>query len=338
MRKPIKKSTEIINNFFKKHWFWYTLIIAFPTTWFSVIVPFWGTVLKLQNENGMTKLGTIISGCIVVPIALIVILNNWYSSRSEKGRLEELEGEIGFLGTINENVDRICDEKYDQLRRTIVEVKSGNGEFPRIVTKPSNQLKRIISGMTSCLVKFIETTDQKFQFKDFLVSIAYNFPTENGTWEWIDGMVERDLTLEELLGPNCYSTFKYLMDTKQPYYFNNKKEDAKRDRRYFYNKQDELNEEIGEPVGSIFCYNFKIKKGSTVYVDAYLSISTTKKRFSVEDDEICKNTRDNMISLVKDSFGKRIGIELCLLYLEYIREHNAESKAGEPESNTQCKI
>lgn len=324
MRKSAKRFfeiiIEIIYNFLKKHWFWYTLIIALPTTWFSVIVPFWGNMLKLQDSNGMTVLGTVISLSIVVPISLLVFINNWYSSKSEKGKLEQLEGEIDYLGTINENVDKICDEKYDQLRRTIVDLKSGNGEFPRIVTKPSNQLKRIINGMTSCLVKFMERPDQKFAFKDFLVSIAYNFPTENDSWEWVEGMKERDLTLQELLTPGCNSTFKYLMDSKQPYYYNNRKEDAKRDHRYFYNKQDEWNEENGEAVGSIFCYNFKIKKGTVTYIDAYLSISTTKKRFSVEDEEISRNTRDNMISLVKDSFGKRICIELCLLYLEYIKE------------------
>lgn len=322
MPQIIKKIPEIINNFFKKHWFWYSIIIALPTTWFSVMLPFWGNTLKLQNENGMTSLGNAFSIILVSFVAIIVFVNNWYSSKTGKGRLEKLQGEVDYLGTINENIDKVCDEKYDQLRRTIVEAKSGNGELPRIVTKPGNQLKRIISAMTSCLVKFMESPGNRFAYKDFTVSIAYNFPTENNKWEWVDGMMERDLTLDELLAQGCDSTFKYLIESHQPYYFNNKKEDAKRERRYCYNKQDELNEENKEAVGSIFCYNFKIKKGSTTYIDAYLSVSTNKKRFSVDDDDVCKNTRDNMISLVKETFGKRIGIELCLLYLEYIKEQS----------------
>lgn len=63
-----------------------------------------------------------------------------------------------------------------------------------------------------------------------------------------------------------------------------------------------------------------MKKNDTLYVEAMLSISTQKKRFTKDDDEACKNVRENMISLVKDSFGKRIGIELSLLYLEYLQK------------------
>lgn len=322
---PIKKIAEIVSNFFKVHWFWYTIILAIPTAWFSIILPFWGTQLKLYNNSGLTISGNIISVVLVVLFIVLVFLNNWYSSMSEKGKLEELQGEIDYLGTITENVDNICDEKYDQLRRVIVDVKSGNNDCPRIVTHPGNQLKRIIAGITGCLVKFMETPGNRYRFGDFLVSIAYNFPEDSDSWEWVDGMVEKDLTLEELLGPGCDSTFRHLMDTQEPYYFNNKKEEAKREHCYYYNKQDELNLQNGEPVGSIFCYNFKIKKGKMVYVDAYLSISTNRKRFSVDDKKICKNTRDNMVSLVRDSFGKRIGIELCLLYLEYLKNNKKQN-------------
>lgn len=327
MLQILKKTPEAINNFFKKHWFWYTIIIAIPAAWFSVILPFGGEFLKLQNDNKITSVGIIISCILVISVSIIVFLNNWYASKSEVGKLEKLQGEIEYLGIITENVDRICDEKYDQLRITIFNIKSGDSEPPKIVTKPSNQLKRIVTGITGCLVKFIASPGHDYNFKDFLVSIAYNFPGEKHSWEWVDGMLERDLSLDELLLPECHSTFKYLMESHQPYYFNNRKEDAKREHRYHYNKQDELNEETGEPVGSIFCYNFKIKKGKTTYVDAYLSISTNKKRFSIDDEVVCKNTRDNMISLVKESFGRRIGIELCLLYLEYQKnKYNASDR------------
>lgn len=316
-----KKIIQTISSFPKKHWFWYTLIMAFPTVWFSIIIPFWGVILGLQDDSGVTLLGIILSLVLSLPVAAWMILNNWYSSKFEKERVERLESEISYLGTITESVDKICDEKYDRLRRIIEKVKTGDIDPPQIVTRPNNQLKRIISGITSCLVEFLKTSEQNFQFKDFLVSIAYCFPVDDGKWKWADGMEERDFTLDDLLAKECKSTFRYLMESGKPYYFNNKKENAKSVDRYCYNKQDELNSESGEPVGSIFCHNFKIKRGSTVYVDAYLSISTTKKRFSVDDNEICNNTKNNMVSLVKDSFGRRIGIELCLLYLEFLSKN-----------------
>lgn len=318
MEKSPRKIIEVINNFFKKHWFWYTIIITFPTIWFSVILPFLGGYLKLQNKNGITLLGGILSIIIVIPITLFTIVNNWYASKGSREQLENLQGEVSYLGLITENVDRICEEKYQKLKRTIVEVKDGRQMPPQIVTKPNDQLKRIITGITSCLTKCIESVDNRCAFKDLLVSIAYNFPLENDTWEWCEGMNERYLTLSELLAPDCSSTFRYLMTTRQPWYFNNLKEDAKKNRQYFYNKQDEMNAENKEPVGSIFCYNFQVKKGNVVYVNAYLSISTNKKRFSVGSEEECRNTKDNMIALVRDTFGKRICIELCLLYLEYL--------------------
>ena len=128
------------------------------------------------------------------------------------------------------------------------------------------------------------------------------------------------MNIETLFDPKENSTFNYLLDSQKPYYFNNKKEDAKKEKRYIYNPQDELSEENGEEVGSIFCYRYQVKKNDTLYVEAMLSISTQKKRFTKDDDEACKNVRENMISLVKDSFGKRIGIELSLLYLEYLQK------------------
>lgn len=322
MQKYIEKISEIINNFFKKHWFWYTIIVALPTIWFSIIIPLLGEFLKLTSDKGITKLGFILSVTLVTPIGILVFLNNWYTSKTERSRLEELQGEIDYLGTITENVDKICEEKYNRLKRIIVDVKSGDKEKPQIVTNPSNQLKRILDGMTSCLVKFIQTPETKYSFKDFTVSLAYNFPMENNEWKWVEGISERDLTLSDLLDVECNSTYRYLMKTQQPYYFNNKKEDAKKYFQYHYNTQDELNTENGEDLGSIFCYNFKVKRERNVYVDAYLSISTNKKRFSIDDELTIKNTRDNMISLVKDSFGKRISIELSLLYLDYLKENN----------------
>lgn len=134
------------------------------------------------------------------------------------------------------------------------------------------------------------------------------------------------MDLETLLNPMSDSTFNYLLKSQKPYYFNNKKEDAKRELRYMYNPQDELSEENGEFIGSIFCYRYQVKKGGEDYIDAMLSISTQKKRFAKDEEDACRNVRDNMVSLVKDSFGKRIGIELSLLYLEYLQKQQDKNE------------
>ena len=325
MEKTKKKNThklEKFHNFFKKHWFWYTIIISSPTIWFSIILPYVGEVLKLVNkQNKLTMVGVILTGLVSGAVVAVTFFNNLYLSKTETGELEKLRGNIEYLKAIMDSVDKICDEKYARLKNKIAEAKNANKQDAQIISDPNNQLKRIIIGVTECLVELLSDDETKYAFKDFFVTIAYNFPKEGSPWRWTEGTVEKDMDLETLLDPRNESTFNHLLKSNKPYYFNNRKEDAKHENRYMYNPQDELSEENGEVVGSIFCYRYQVKKGGEDYIDAMLSISTQKKRFADDEDEACKNVRDNMIALVKDSFGKRIGIELSLLYLEYLQKH-----------------
>ena len=318
-RKNIYK-LEKFHNFFKKHWVWYTIIISIPTVWFSVILQYWGKVLELVDENGtMTPFGTVLTAAIVGIVLLLVFLNNLYLSKTESSELERLDGQVCYFSTIMENVDRICEEKYARLKNMIVESKNTEQQRAKIISDPSNQLKRIVTGMTECLVKLLNNPSNEFSFKDFSVTIAYRFPEDNVDWRWTEWTAERDLELDTLLNNDNKSTFNHLLQSKKPYYFNNKKEVARSEGKYLFNHQDELCEENNETIGSIFCYRYQVQKSGKTYVDAMISISTQKKRFSTDEDIACRNVRENIVSLVKDTFGKRIGIELSLLYLEYLK-------------------
>ena len=306
-------------------WLLYTVLVSIPTIWFTVIVPYFGGILKLTKIVGEQVQFTVrgVISTIIVTVILLVIM--YYKSKFQvKSQISELEDEVSYLRSITDNVDRICDEKYIQLQRSIVEIKENGVNPPKIISNPNHQLKSILTAITSCIVELMKTPDLNFAFKDFYVTLTYNFPLENDEWSWTDGITEKYMSLDELLSDSVKSTFNYLRKSKKPYYFNNKKEDAKREDRYVFNPQDELNFESGEPAGSIFCYNYKIKKGSKVFIDAMLSISTQKKRFAPENDEQIKNARDNLVSLSKDYFGKRISIELSLLYLEYLKENDKD--------------
>ena len=124
------------------------------------------------------------------------------------------------------------------------------------------------------------------------------------------------------------STFNYLLyNTKGILiYFNNSKEDARRNGKYVYTSQDEASEEQGEIVGSIFCSRHQVKKGGILYVDAMISITTQKKSFARQDK--VKIVRENMLSLINVHFAKRIGIELSLLYLEHLKTHEVPTSAN----------
>lgn len=306
-----------LNKFFKKHWFWYTIILVLPSAWFAVILPYGGELCGLQYNNSLTRLGFVTSIIIVILVAVISFLNNSVMKRAEQEEMESIKGNAEYLSTIMNSIDRICDEKCTRLENKIVDVKVKNVKSAEIISNPSNQLRRISVGIKECLVKLLSNAETEFAFKDFFVTIAYNFPQENKEWQWVEGTTESAMTLEKLLDADSRSTFNHLIKTKQPYYFNNQKERACAEHKYMYNPQDELCAENGEPMGSIFCYCYRIFKGGTSYVDAMLSISTQKKRFAKETKEA--NVRNNMIALMKDSFGKRIEIELSLLYLEYLK-------------------
>lgn len=328
MEKDNKKEVKnkhrlaILHNFFKKHWCWYTVIVSLPSVWFSVIVPYLGNKWKLLDDSGQaTTVGTVCTIVLVGVVFLIAFLNNLYLSRTETGQLERLEGEVQYLSTILEKVDKICNEKYTKLKNKIVETKGEPEKRAEIITNPSNQLKEIVNGITECLVELLNNSETEYKFKDFFVTLVYRFPQENEPWKWAEGTIEKDMDIETLFDPNNESTFNHLLQSNKPYYFNNKKEDARKDGKYIFNPQDELSEEKGEIIGSIFSSRHQVKKDGKIYVDAMLSISTQKKRFAKDDEQACENVCDNMFSLVRESFGKRIGIELSLLYLEYLKKN-----------------
>lgn len=327
----INKICEVGHNISKKHWIAYTIITFLPTVWFSLIISYFGISLKLieikNDQESFTVIGLIFTILVVLIPLFIAIINNWYSSKSETSELEHLNNEKIFYEQLNKSIDIICEDKLKRLNATIVSLKNNNRTLPPdIVSNPSNQLKRIIEQINECLCVFLKQPNENYNHKDFYITLAYNFPTDDNKWRWLEGTEEKGLTLDVLLNNNNKSTFNYILNNNKPYYFNNDKKIAKQEDCYIYDPTDQLNMDKSNEVGSIFCCRFMIKKNNKIYVDSILSVSTYKKKFLnlVGNDERSKrlisNVEENLLLIVKDYFGKRIGIELSLLYLEYL--HN----------------
>jgi hypothetical protein len=316
-----KKINVGVHNLTKKHWLVYTIIVSLPTIWFSTILNFWGIPLNLIgiDSNGgkfLTRLGLFLTLLVIILTFIINLLNNYLASKTEQNKLELLQNENSFYRQINESVDYICNDKLEQLKRMIPKIIDEVEEPPIIITNPDNQLKRIIEQINKCLCVFISQPTEKYNFRDFTVTLAYNFPLIDNNWSWLEGTNEKEFSLDELVNPTNKTTFNYLISSRKPYYFNNSKEDAKRNGQYMYDSQDEINNENENDIGSIFCYKYQIKKNNTVYIDAILSISTNQKRFVPDNDEKKINiVRENILKIVKDHFGLRLSIELSLLYL-----------------------
>lgn len=316
-----KRLLSTLSSIFKKHWYMYILITSVPTVWFSAILPYAGTYLNLIDSNNyLTSMGIAITTVIMILIAVVVFLHDSILKYKAEDDIDAIKGKRDFLQEIIKNVDKIYDEKLSTVRNRIIIEKECNKEKAEIISNPKNQLRRIIEGMTECLVNLLNSDEHILKFGDFLITIAYCFPKEKTAWQWTDDSKEKDMELDDLLNQNCLSTFNYILKTNNPYYFNNSKENAKANGQYAYTPLDELSANSNGIVGSIFCYRYRIKKANITYVDAMLSITTQKKRFSRYDDESYTNVVcENMVSIVKDYFGKHINIELSLLYLEYLK-------------------
>ncbi len=213
MAKNKKTFFEIIHNATKKHWIWYTIIIFLPTLWFSYIIPVWGEYGLIDSQKKYTNTAIVISIIICVLSFMITVLNNWYASKSEFGELENLRGHVEYLQQVTDSVDAICDEKYVQLRKIIQQVCIGQEVNPKIISNPNNQLKKILEQIVVCLIKFMEKPDEPYAYKDFYVHLAYNFPEENTEWKWLDGTIERGMSLSVLMAGN--STFNYVRNSKK---------------------------------------------------------------------------------------------------------------------------
>lgn len=333
LRATLKTGFNVIYNSVKKHWIIYTTITFLPTIWFSFILNYFGVYLGLINKTtkDLTQNGSNWTFFIIAIPFVINLFNNFYSSRSEYQKVELLENEISFYKTLWECADHVCNEKLDRLRQHIISINKGQTIPSIIVTNPEHQLKKILEEITTCLRELLSQPTREFRYGDFYITLIYNISEVDNKWYWLEGTIERDLTLEELVNPSNNSTFTYLINGQRPFYFNNEKERAKAEGNYIYNKQDELNAENGNEVGSIFCTQFQIKKDKNIFLKAILSISTSKKRFvqNVEDQRRIANVRENLQTVVNENFGIRINIELCLLYLSKIQDKMEKEKQGQ---------
>lgn len=326
-------------------------MISLPTIWFSLLLTYFGTYIGLikkdiDGNKALTLPGVVITLIIILIVLIFNLLNSYLSNKTETDELTVLKNETSYYRQLNESVDFICAEKFNQLKRMIPNNLNTIIICPKIISNPENQLKRILEQIDKCLQVFLSSQNYEFTHKDFTVTLAYNFPKIDNLWDWVTGTnIKGGLTLEQLTDDQNQTTFNYLKNAKKPYYFDNSKEEAKNNGHYMFDVIDEtisnVDDDNKQPVGSIFCYKYEIKKRSTVDVNAILSISTYRKRFVPDiyekDNKNIKhnhqktinNTRDNLIKIVEDEFGVRIGIELCLLYFDKLENIMVKNESEE---------
>ncbi len=311
-------------NYQQKHWIVYLLLGRLSVAWYSLILTYLGTNIGLINGNNkLTVFGWLCTSVLAILVFLFEIANKYKQSLNKDA--PEISA-YALLNNLREETDNICKAKLSTLLNVIHSIKKTNQiAFPTIISNPLNQLDEIAKRMASSL-RFLLREDgmPPWQVDDLYVSIAYQFPLESDNWFW--ATEEHGMSLQDLLTPKTnnpdqvetVSTFKYLLSSKGNTKFYNSKADAEKDHKYLSDDLDER-DSSGKLLGSIACYEDFVKKSDKTYIHYVLTIATYSRPFTRYMDEV-DNVRHNMKMNFVSLFSIRIRIELCLLYLQQLKE------------------
>lgn len=319
-------------EWFKKHWIIYTFIITIPSIWFTVFIGQFGQILRLKAKTGeLTLLGSILTLVVVLSIFFVNGYRNYLAHSKEYDQLLKLNNEVTFYRYLEESENTLNNYELSTLRSKIALVCNHEINAPCVATNPTQHLMRILEKLNAAMCVFISKPGCKFTESDFFITLAYSFPYHNTEWMWLEGTQEGEIGIQELTSTNNLTTFTYLLNSKKTYYFNNSKVDAKNKGQYMFNEQEQTSLDDGQEIGSIFCRKYDITSQGKTYIKAILSISTNSKKFVEEEysNDGIDNFKTNMLNLTKDRFGSKICIELCLLYMQYLAEHENHDEKSE---------
>lgn len=306
-------------NFQQKHWIIYLILARLSVAWYSLILTYWGTDLKLLTaNNNFTPLGLFFTLTLAIVVLLFEIANK-HKQTLDKNSWEAKGYQL--LSNLREETDNICKIKFTTLLNAIDSIKTNNqNAFSAVISDPSKQLDEIAKRMASSLRYLLQEEGSSLLIDDLYVSIAYQFPLESDEWFW--ATEEHGLSFEDLLTPQIssfdqmemVSTFKHLLSARGRSIFYNSKADAEKDHKYIVDDFDERSSD-GKLLGSIACYEDFIKKSDKKYIHYVLTISTYSRPFTTNLQEV-ENIKYNMNTHFISLFSIRIRIELCLLYLQ----------------------
>ena len=319
-----KKWLIDVHEWVQKKWLVVSILLSTSSIWFSLILNFLGEELHLIviNDDGKKQftLFGIISTVIVIGFSCLLATAQRYYEYNKLNNDKD-KRKLFIIEQVDIETNKICDNKYITLKKLLWKIKNGEiTDFPEIVSNPNEQLKHILDKINNCLCKLLSQKEYSIKSDELYISLYYNFPMENDTWEAADSLSpEKGLSIDELLDEK--STFSHVLHSKESLLFYNSKEQARKQDSYIRDDEDHVNEN-NELKGSIACYRIVIKERKQELIKAVLSITTYNKKFVNSDDEkIIGNVKFNMDEHILKTFIKRLNIELCLLYLATLYEN-----------------
>lgn len=342
---------KIHNFFIKSHkileinWFVVVFLIKLSSVWYCLIITFFGngwlTALDSNGDRYLTFWGWFFTVAIFLFNLYLAIVDKYYELHNEKTQeIDKISVERDLLRIVNESVNNICKKKLNNQLHEIYKVKYDSREIPTIYTKPCSQIQSILDELSSCASFLMSDKTHRFKEEEIHTSLIYSLPLEDPQkWYTIDEYTASDSDISHQ--PD--STFKFFIESKQPYIFFNKKQEAFAEHHYFKSELDEIDGN-GHLKGSIACFLLNFRNASGVYIKSVLTLSTYRKPIIDEEHlasninkrqdprqiikNACNTLADNIMENLITNYKKRIGIELCNNYMQFLKEH--ESKAQRP--------
>ena len=333
----MSKDAKDNNVLVKKNYYFVLNIFAaiIPRIYEKMIIPWFGTILKLQTKQNdvlvLTDLGIFIEWFLNI---LVVVFIVWYNiasakkgtsiNKSELDKLinerEGLNGSNQLLRKILHSTYKTCSSKYDTLLTKIKELDAKASQRPiKIVSNPCKQLKSIIEHMVSCVAKVTNVEESALRTR-----VAYRL--KGGNWEWITGYSSNGYFNIENLSNTANSTFNHITKTdssRESFIFFNKKSIAVKAGKYVFEPYrdfdgDTLTEDTAISEGSILAKSLFVGDNClNMFAEMVIFIDTTDDYFLTKDD-----AKDNVRSIKKllkheifETFEERLKIELALLYI-----------------------
>lgn len=331
MEKEREKILGILIQGVNKHYIFKAILAVLVLIWLPIVIKYFGVMLKLcESDGSLTILGFVTTITIYLLQAVIIFLAVIESrnSRNYQSDIEKLESNIKVYEIIRAKEFHVYDDRYDSIITYINKWNSKNIKYNDLLN-PIRQLKCISNQIGECLKETISNSHGKL-----VVSIAYNFPTINDEWKWIDtNDLHGGLTIKELIASNESSFYK-VYSKEEPIVFYLDKEEAHKDRYYIWDSIDRNKK--NREIGSILCKEIRVSTQDEIIGRAILSVSSYSFKFD-SDNNNEKKIQEIIENIILQPFEKQIRSELGLLYL-HERQTNQNTMKKPADSKVKMEV
>lgn len=335
-RKPrIGTLLPAIAGWQRRHWVITLIFVDLAGFWIPILYSYFGIQLGLLDFSSQSYQFTA-KGIIVLAILFLVLVTG-NSSRIYEEKTGHMAHEIDslkkelfvhkesglVLRDLNSSANEICESKLATLMEEVSYfIDNETAIPPEIISDPCKQLSSLAKELSSCVAGLLKFQERR-HITELFTSIIYRFPNDSdNSWHW--ATPERGLSISELMyekDGQC-STFMHLLKGRGHSVLFNSKEQAKNDKSYIPDSEDEYDEN-GNLKGSIACFAFEIKKNDKLIVQFVITVSSYGQQFvqgKDNGDESVRTTRHNLDKIVIPNYAVRAKIELLLLYLKKLNE------------------